>query len=327
MTSPLDLPAAAAAKYPEPLLMLPSDSTGYTPPDPVVPRRRYFALISTGEQGLDVQVFRRHVPRERREGEVRGYRPSAADLYRTVDSPETGDLLVAQAQGKLTREQALALGDPVAEYRRNYRAMYSTFEPFRQRIDGQWRDLALISDSYVRTAVLDLHSGQVIATQAPPMVDGEPRPAFGFCPVEFYVVDFWDRTDGTVLPDSKYWKTGREEQFDGTFGFVAGCVWGDDGSWKLQHLDLSRIDEGVVVGDDRFGYVQLPHGLTLAEAVSVYADQGSLRVSAAVEIEFDLRTGEPDQDSLDGLVNAQARHFVRPADSSAASSAAEGQGS
>jgi len=27
---------------------------------------------------------------------------------------------------------------------------------------------------------------------------------------------------------------------DGAFGFIWGCVWGDDASWKVQYLDLSR---------------------------------------------------------------------------------------
>jgi len=41
------------------------------------------------------------------------------------------------------------------------------------------------------------------------------------------------------------------------FGFVAGCVWGDDGSWKLKYIDLSRADEGVLAVDDRFGYAEV----------------------------------------------------------------------
>ena len=28
-------------------------------------------------------------------------------------------------------------------------------------------------------------------------------------------------------------------------GFVAGCVWGDDSSWKIEYLDLSKADEGI----------------------------------------------------------------------------------
>lgn len=53
------------------------------------------------------------------------------------------------------------------------------------------------------------------------------------------------------------------------FGFVSGCVWGDDsGGWKLRYLDLSRVDEGVIRKDSRFGYIELP-GCSLREAISV----------------------------------------------------------
>ena len=51
------------------------------------------------------------------------------------------------------------------------------------------------------------------------------------------------------------------------FGFVAGCVWGDDSSWKLQYLDLSRAAEGIVRREERFGYLELPAGRPLAELV------------------------------------------------------------
>ncbi len=48
------------------------------------------------------------------------------------------------------------------------------------------------------------------------------------------------------------------EQPSGQYGFVFGCVWGDDSSMKVQYLDLSRITEGILVRDDRFGYVEMP---------------------------------------------------------------------
>lgn len=53
------------------------------------------------------------------------------------------------------------------------------------------------------------------------------------------------------------------------FGFVAGCVWGDDSSWKLQFIDLSKADQGIIVRDDRFGYFELPSGVRLADAIEV----------------------------------------------------------
>jgi hypothetical protein len=32
---------------------------------------------------------------------------------------------------------------------------------------------------------------------------------------------------------------------------------GDDSSWKVQYLDLSRVQQGVVRRDERFGYLEL----------------------------------------------------------------------
>lgn len=45
--------------------------------------------------------------------------------------------------------------------------------------------------------------------------------------------------------------------FNARFGFVCGCIWGDDTSWKIQFLDLSRISEGILTRDARFGYLEL----------------------------------------------------------------------
>jgi len=119
-----------------------------------------------------------------------------------------------------------------------------TFEPFRQ---GS-RELALISRSYTQTAVLDLASGEVIAE--------EPADSGGFCPVGFYVPDWWDLHNASVFPGSEHWRADYEWP-TGDFGFVWGCEWGDDSSWKVQYLDLSDVQRGVVRRDERFGYVEL----------------------------------------------------------------------
>ena len=36
-----------------------------------------------------------------------------------------------------------------------------------------------------------------------------------------------------------------------------GCYWGDDNSWKVQYLDLSEIEKGIIRRDERFGYAEL----------------------------------------------------------------------
>src|SRR5262245_10694745 len=147
--------------------------------------------------------------------------------------------------------RAGAGGEPekVCEYERNYGLLH-TFEPFRQG----GREFALISPQYTGTSVLDLATGRVIAE--------EPVSPGGFCPVGFYVPDWWDLHDGSIIPGSEYWKA-ESEWPTGEFGFVWGCIWGDDGSWKVQYLDLSQILQGVLRREERFGYVELAtHGYT-----------------------------------------------------------------
>ena len=91
--------------------------------------------------------------------------------------------------------------------------------------------------------MLDLATGLVIAE--------EPVSSGGFCPVGFYVPDWWDLHDESVIPGSEYWSDDREWP-SGEFGFVWGCVWGDDNSWKIQHLDLTGIQSGVILRNERF---------------------------------------------------------------------------
>ncbi len=43
------------------------------------------------------------------------------------------------------------------------------------------------------------------------------------------------------------------------FGFLSGCVWGDDNSWKLRYVDLSQIPQKVLSITEKFGYWQLPN--------------------------------------------------------------------
>ncbi len=50
------------------------------------------------------------------------------------------------------------------------------------------------------------------------------------------------------------------------FGFIAGCHWGDDSSWKVMFVDLSKVPESIKA-DARFGYVELP-GIPLKDAIS-----------------------------------------------------------
>jgi hypothetical protein len=119
----------------------------------------------------------------------------------------------------------------IGKYLRVYSTLYNTFVPFKQ--DG--KDFALYSADYTCTSVMSLPDCKQIAT--------EKGDTFGFCPTGYYVPDKDDY--------------GNDLKINGQFGFVCGCVWGDDNSWKIQYLDLSKIQEGKIHRDDRMGYIEL----------------------------------------------------------------------
>jgi hypothetical protein len=159
-------------------------------------------------------------------------------------------------------------GARIGGYERNYSSLYNTFVPF-MTADGA--AYALYSRDYTATRVMSL----------PDCVDlgGEESDSYGFCPVDYFVP--YD----------------PERGLDGSFGFIAGCVWGDDSSWKVQFLDLSDIKDGMVKRDDRFGYLELPAELTLAEAVDVSSFDRSdrwIRIRNDRHAEIELRDGERD---------------------------------
>ena len=135
-------------------------------------------------------------------------------------------------------------GNQVGEYERNYHNLYETFFPFKK--GDKW--YALYSRDYTSTRVMSLPDCKDLG--------GEERDTWGFCPVEYYV------------PYEEH-----EGEFD-TFeahpemGLVAGCVWGDDCSWKIQYLDLSKVEEGIIKRDNRFGYIELPSDMKLKDAVT-----------------------------------------------------------
>lgn len=135
----------------------------------------------------------------------------------------------------------------LGEYTRGYHSFGErTFYPFTQG----GKDFALISKDYTCTSVIELPSCKVIASE-----ESSPH---GFCPVEFFVPE--NHKDPEEDPQG----------LDGQFGFVAGCVWGDDNSWKVQFLDLSAVQGGVILRDkNKLGYLELPPNMTLAEAIDM----------------------------------------------------------
>jgi hypothetical protein len=168
----------------------------------------------------------------------------------------------------------------VGTYDRGYR-MLQTFDPFRRGA----HDYALISPRYTGTSVMDLSSGEIVVS--------EEESSGGFCPAGFYVPDWWDVHDGITLPGSHHWTGDHEWPSDGSFGFVWGCIWGDDSSWKVQYLDLSGVQDGRLQRDDRFGYLKLATYPALApnELIRVESLRGTRKVEFSLRHRYDLATG------------------------------------
>lgn len=246
--------------------------------------------------------------------------PGIRDQYKVETSPKNtggwGQTHVAVLKKHVDAENT-ETWEKVTEYDRNY-SMLKTFEPFRQFKNGIWKDYALISTHYTAISVLDLETGEIIAVEAPPkatkemaekypetFTEGEELPGSGFCPVEFYVPDWWDEnTEKDKFTGSTHKGVTEElnekmaadyieewNLFHGLWGVYSGCVWGDDSSWKIQYVDLSRIDEGIVTTDARFGYIELSNNISsLREAV--HLDPESNQIEIQVPIRFDLSTGK-----------------------------------
>ncbi|HKE58985.1 MAG TPA: hypothetical protein VKB46_19880 [Pyrinomonadaceae bacterium] len=206
----------------------------------------------------------------------------------------------------------------MGEYHRNYSALFNTFV----HCSYGGKDYALYSPNYTVTRIMELPSCRDIGGE-------EPRSG-GFCPVDFYVPRHIDREYTNLEgvshryrvndPEAEYLgprtqtfyrrdeKTGQQisvEKPDQAissllyypFGFVAGCIWGDDSSWKIEFLDLSEITNGVIKREARFGYIEMPEGMSLTQAI----DMGDFKydltdeisyVTIALQKRFDLASGK-----------------------------------
>lgn len=156
----------------------------------------------------------------------------------------------------------------IGSYDRNHAGWCgSTFAPFTQ--DGNW--YALYAPDYTATRVMALPSCRDLG--------GEEHHTNGFCPVDYYV----PHDEPAVV------KAGD----GGRFGFVAGCIWGDDSSWKIQFLDLSGVSSGVLVRKEMFGYIEMPRDdsrLVDYISLSEYSKEFP-RVEITARIAFDLAQG------------------------------------
>lgn len=191
----------------------------------------------------------------------------------------------------------------IGEYRRNHPGWAKeTFEPFE--VDGAW--FALYSPDYTSTRVMSLPDCSDLG--------GEEPASHGFCPVEFYIprykkVTLKDRSNNKESED--WWFEAKAEQqasdaddrlYDLAFspwfsldtGFVAGCLWGDDSSWKLQVIDLSKAAEGIITRSARFGHLELAHGMSLADSLRFerFMPHWELRVTVIRQECRDVASGQ-----------------------------------
>lgn len=189
----------------------------------------------------------------------------------------------------------------VTEYKRNYSSLSNTFCWFTK--DG--KDYALYSPDYTATRLMSLPDGKDIGGELP---DGH-----GFCPTDFHVPSFTeyqfsDDAKFEAIRNHKYRVYDPESEKDCSadvklirglthepFGFVAGCIWGDDTSWKIEYLDLSEVDRGKLTRDQRFGYIQLPANLKLKDAISADCYDETGRVEIATSSQYDVKTGKKNE--------------------------------
>ncbi len=158
----------------------------------------------------------------------------------------------------------------IGKYERNHAGWAEeTFDPFEW--EGAW--YALYSPDYTTTRVMSLPNCRDIGGEEP---DGS-----GFCPVEFFVP--WVRAKTVRLKGKSYeslefcndqrWPTDPAAEVTEApwssidTGFVAGCIWGDDYSWKLQCIDMAEAAKGRVVRTERFGFVELAPKLSLRDSL------------------------------------------------------------
>lgn len=191
--------------------------------------------------------------------------------------------------------------EQIGEYTRNYGTLFRTFCHFTK--DG--KDYALYSPHYTATRIMELPSCKDLG--------GEEPHSAGFCPVDYhvpsYVMKEYRSLDGKVsispVNDPKEEDMEQSSNFRLVspllyypFGFVAGCIWGDDSSYKIQYLDLSDAERGVIKRDGRFGYIELPDELTLKQAINMIdygydaTEEYSYTALIAIRKRFDLRDGK-----------------------------------
>ncbi len=168
----------------------------------------------------------------------------------------------------------------IGEFVRNYSSFGAeTFYPFQK--NGQW--YALYSAQYTALRVMKLHENTIEDWA------GDVDSMHGFCPVEVYVPKYntteesFTHAGETQIYESynmdcdilelDFINETKLPNYKGTtycdFGLICGCVWGDDTSWKIRHVDLSAIEDKVLTITEKFGYWEMPSTLKLKQCIEM----------------------------------------------------------
>lgn len=215
----------------------------------------------------------------------------------------------------------------IGEYKRNYSSLFRTFHPFQLR--GKW--YALYSKDYTCTRLMelpsckdiggeksdccgfcpvdywvpDLHYIETKHDDSCPRSPKQEKPDYSqVCKcgedIEHTKDCSWVKFNGkercTCDRNNRYFEKYHVWHFpDRIHGFVAGCVWGDDSSWKIEYLDLSKADQGIIKREPRFGYIEMPDHLDLNKTIRLEAYDDSEEdyyLTIAVQKHFNLKTGK-----------------------------------
>lgn len=220
---------------------------------------------------------------------------------------------------------------------------YFSFEPFRvwDEEEERWRFYALYTPVYLNVNLLDLETGEILGTNSDykytkeaaervnkfvkpeeEVKEGDSNPSLNFCIADLHVPDFFDihpLDKGTpddyegfkaeMLDHSDFWG----EEMDvflskRTFGFVAGCVWGDDYLFKLQTINLERISEGEIELEETFGYFPIMGQLKDVYNPTYFEDESRFLDLKAI-VGFEMKKRGQDEKKREAYV-----HYVLPDD-------------
>lgn len=165
--------------------------------------------------------------------------------------------------------------DKLGEYIREY-PHYSetTFAPFKSR-NGNWYALYAPKSSQINLMRLP---------ECRP-VEKEKAKLIGFCAMEIWVPSYYMKEynqaaygvfdNQTHLHPTSYAhlsKVGGPYENYLELAFVGGCYWGDDNSMKVQVIDLTRVEEGILSMSEPFGYFETT-SKSLRESIELELDQ------------------------------------------------------